>query len=305
MIIVGLSRSFAFAVQSFFRNIWLSLATIFIIFLALMSINFLIVVNAISDSAIEAVKEKIDVSINFKQDVRESTLAEVKSHLETLPQIKSVAYVSSEENLENFKKLHSDDQTIQETLNELQGNPLGATLIIVAKEFSDYPEVLKAIDNPAYTELIENKSYDDHQLVIERINTIAGNVKNGVLAVSLIFIIISALIVFNTVRIAIFTHKNEIGIMKLVGATNWFIRAPFILESIFSGIIACVIAVGLVYPVLSLIQPQLIAFFGSTDFDIAGYFNHYLAFIVGGQLVGIIILNFISSNLAINKYLDV
>lgn len=305
MFLVALSRSFAFAVQSFFRNIWLSLATIFIIFLAFMSINFLIVLNAITDSAISAVKEKIDVSVNFKPEVRESSITDMKTHLETMAQIEKITYTSPEENLENFKQKHLADQTIQETLDELKGNPLGATLTIRAKNLADYPEILKAIDNPAYTELIENKSYDDHQIVIDRINTIADNVRKGGLAISFIFVIISALIVFNTVRIAIFTHKNEIGIMKLVGATNWFIRAPFIIESIISGILACLISIGTAYAVISLIQPQLANFFGGTNFNILNYFNHYLLVIIGGQIGGIIVLNFISSNLAINKYLDV
>ena len=92
--------------------------------------------------------------------------------METLPQVKNISYISSDDNLSEFTTRHQDDLVIQETLKELEGNPLGATLVIKAKTLADYPEILQAVDNPAYTELIEQKSYDDHQVVIERINSI-------------------------------------------------------------------------------------------------------------------------------------
>jgi len=305
MLLVSLNRSLLFAFQSFWRNIWLSLATIFIIFLAFVSINFLIAINAVSDSAVVVVKERVDVSIYFHQEVKESKIAEVKSHLETLPQVRGIDYRSSEENLALFRGRHIDDEMIQESLDELEGNPLGATLIVSAKQLNDYPEILEAIDNPAYANLIEEKSYDDHQLVISRINSITDSIKKGGLVVSAMFIIIAILIVFNTVRIAIFTHQSEIGIMKLVGGTNWFIRLPFILESIISGVIGCLIAIAVVYPILSVIQPQLSRFFEGANFNLVGYFNENFLIIFGVQILGIIILNIISSSLAITKYLKI
>lgn len=305
MIIVTIKRSIWFAMQSFWRNIWLSLATIFIISLTFMSINFLVAINAISDSAINVVKEKVDVSIYFKQDVRESKIAEIKSRLESMSEVRETIYISPDENLEEFKERRKDDLAIQEVLAELEGNPLGAILIVRAKNLGDYPEILKAIDNPAYTDLIEKKGYDDHQTAIENINMITNNIKKGALIVSFMFVIIAILIVFNTVRIAIFTHRQEIGIMKLVGASNSFIRSPFILENVFSGIIACTIAIVVIYSILSMIQPHLANFFSGVDFNIISYFNSNFIVIFGTQLLGIIILNVISSSLALVKYLKV
>jgi cell division transport system permease protein len=270
-----------------------------------MSINFLVIINAISDSAIDAVKERVDVSIYFKQDVRESKIAEIKSHLETIPQVKEIIYISPDANLDEFRERRKDDSVIQEVLNELEGNPLGATLIVRAKELNNYPEILEAIDNPAYADLIEKKGYDDHQKAIANINTITDNVKKGAMVVTIMFIIIAVLIVFNTVRIAIFTHRKEVGIMKLVGATNGFIRSPFILENVFSGAIACGIAIGVIYFILSMIQPHLANFFAGVEFDLIAYFNSNFILIFGSQLVGIILLNIISSSLAIGKYLKV
>ena len=305
MFLLSFGRSIIFALQSFWRNIWLSLATVFIICLALLSINFLIIINAISDSAIVAVQNRVDISVYFKPTVREAKVAEVKSQWEGLPQVKNIVYKSPEENLEDFKSRHLQDAGIQETLQELEGNPLGATLVIQAKNLQAYPEILTAVDNPAYADLIEEKNYDDHQTIINRLNAITGNVKNGALIISLIFAIISILIVFNTVRIAIFTHQNEISIMKLVGANNWLVRAPFVWESIFAGVLACVIVTAVIYPLLSFIQPYLARFLQGVDFNLVSYFNHNIIWIFGGQLIGIIIINFFSSMLAISKYLRV
>jgi cell division transport system permease protein len=305
MFIHIITRGILFACQSFWRNIWLSIATIFVVFLALLSVNFLIIVNVISDSAVTAVKDRIDVSVYFKPEVKEAKIAEVKTRLESLSQVKSVVYKSPQENLDAFKAKHQTDENIQETLNSLSGNPMGATLVIKAKDIKDYPEILKAIDDPVYAELIEEKNYDDNQLVIERIGFIAQSVRRIVLAISLIFTIISLLIIFNTVRIAIFTHQNEIAIMKLVGASNWFIRFPFIFESVISGAIAVLCAILFIYPLLSVLQSYLGNFFVGTNFDLVGYFNANFIMIFGAQIIAILIINVISSLIAISRYLNV
>lgn len=305
MLLHALGRGFLFGLQSFWRNIWLSLATVFIIFLALVSVNFLIAVNAVSDSAISMVKDRIDVSIYLKPEIKESKVSEVKTHLETLAQVKQVVYRSPEENLITFKERHKGNDQILETLNELTGNPMGATLIVKAKSLDDYPAILKSLDEPAYASLIEDKSYDDNQLVITRINSIADNLKSAMIFISAIFILIAILIVFNTVRIAIFTHQNEISIMRLVGASNWFIRSPFIFESIMSGVVAIIATLLFIYPVLSMVQTYLNSFFGGSTFSLVAYFNSNFLFIFGLELLLIVILNVVSSLVAISKYLKV
>lgn len=305
MFLLALNRSIGFALQSFWRNIWLSLATIFIIFLTLISVNLLLVVNVISDSAVTAVKDRIDVSIYFKPEVRESKIAEVKSHLESLPQVKSITYRSAADNLEAFTAKHAGDTKIQETLKELSTNPMSATLVIKAKDLNDYPEILKAVDDPAYAELIEEKNYDDNQLVISRLNTIAGTVRRAAYFIIGIFAFISILIIFNTVRVAIFTHQNEIAIMKLVGASNWFIRSPFVLESVIAGIVAVFVTIVFFYPLMSLIQPYVSSFFAGATFDLMGYFNANFFYIFGTELLAIVVVNVISSLIAIGKYLNV
>ncbi|MFA6526136.1 MAG: permease-like cell division protein FtsX [Candidatus Buchananbacteria bacterium] len=305
MFIHSLSRGLLFALQSFWRNIWLSLATVFIVFLALVSVNFLLMINVITDSAVGAVKDRIDVSVYFKPEVKESKIAEAKTKLEGLSQVKEIIYKSPEENLAVFSERHANDLQIQETLKELSGNPMGATLIIKAKDLKDYPEILRYLDDPAISSLVEEKNYEDNQLIIDRINQIGVNVKKIMMIISLIFIIIAILIVFNTVRVAIFTHQNEIAIMKLVGAGNWFIRFPFVFETILAGLLAVVAAVIFLYPVLSFAQNYFNTFFAGADFNLIGYFNSNFLIIFGTELIAIIIINTISALVAISKYLNV
>lgn len=305
MFIHSLSRGLLFALQSFWRNIWLSLATVFIVFLALVSVNFLLMINVVTDTAVGAVKDRVDVSVYFKPEVKESRIAEVKTKLEGLAQVKEIVYKSPEDNLASFSERHSSDEKIQETLKELSGNPMGATLVIRAKNLEDYPGILENLNDPAVAELIEEKNYDDNQLVIDRINQISANVKNIIMAISLIFIIIAILIVFNTVRVAIFTHQNEIAIMKLVGAGNWFIRFPFIFETILAGLLAVLASVIFLYPILSFTQAYFSSFFGGASFDLIGYFNNNFLVIFGAEIIAIVILNSISALVAISKYLNV
>jgi len=298
-------RGIIFALQSFWRNIWLSIATVFIVFLALISVNFLIMINVIADSAVSIIKDRVDVSVYFKSEIRESKIAEVKLRLEGLPEIKEIIYKSPDDNLASFTERHRTDQKIQETLQELNGNPMGATLVIKAKNLQDYPKIMEILDDPAISDLVEERNFDNNQLVIDRINQIAINVKKIMLVISAIFALIAILIVFNTVRVAIFTHQNEIAIMKLVGAGNWFIRFPFVFEAILAGLLAVLAALIFLYPFLSFAQNYLAIFFAGSNFDLLGYFNHNFLIIFGTEIIAIIILNTVSALVAISKYLNV
>ncbi|HLC89821.1 MAG: hypothetical protein A2731_02850 [Candidatus Buchananbacteria bacterium RIFCSPHIGHO2_01_FULL_39_8] len=294
-----------FAWQSFWRNIWLSIVTITIITLAVLSINFLIVLNIITDTATNLVKEKIDFSIYFRQDATENQVLEVQTYLSSLAQVKEIKYTSQQEALQKFREKHQQDSPIIESLEELDQNPLGATLVVTAKEIEDYPEIIEVLNNSKYNDLILDKNFDDHKVYINKIRKISENINRIGLLASGIFIFIALLIVINTVRVAIYTHRREIGIMKLVGATNWFIRSPFLLESVLYSIIACALAIGIIYPLLNFIQPYLNNFFLTDDFNILEYFNKNFWQIFGLEVLIIILLNIFSSSIAIRRYLRV
>lgn len=305
MNLISIYQIIVFARQSFWRNIWLSIVTITIIVLAFISINSLIVLNIITETSINLVKEKIDVSIYFRQDVTEPQVLEVQIYLSSLAQVKDIRYISQQQALQKFRQKHQKDTLIIESLEELNENPLGATLIVKAKDIKDYPEILAVLDNSKYNDLILDKNFDDHKAFITKIKDISDNINRIGFLTSGTFILIALLIVFNTIRVAIYTHRAEIGIMKLVGATNWFIRSPFLLESIFYGVIACILAIAIIYPVLNFIQPYLSNFFLTEEFNIVKHFNKNFWQIFGLELSTIVFLNIISSSIAIRRYLKV
>ncbi|MDD2807202.1 MAG: permease-like cell division protein FtsX [Patescibacteria group bacterium] len=305
MVLSSFLRIFKFAWQSFWRNIWLSIATITIIVLAFISINSLIIIKLVTDTAINVIKDKVDISLYFRPDVTESQVQEVQSYLTSLTQVKDITYVSQADALENFKRLHRQDSVIISSLDELDSNPIGATLQVQAKNIEDYPAIMEVLNNSKYSGLIIDKNFDDHQLYITKIKNFSDNFNKIGLITSLIFLFVAALIVFNTIRVAIYTHRSEIAIMKLVGASNWFIRSPFLMEAIFYGIIACLISIAAVYPILNFIQPYVSNFFLTEQYSITNQFNQYFWEIFGLELVAIILLNIISSLIAIRRYLKV
>lgn len=302
---VALYRIIKFSLQDFFRNFWLSAATIIILVLTLITINFLLILNFVTGAVLNEVKDKIDVSIYFKQDVPESQIGNIKSYLLSLPEIKDVFYVTPEEALEDFKEKHKDDTAILESLNEVGKNPLGATLVVRTRDTKDYENILKVFDDEKYDSIIQDKNFDDHQAVIEKITEIAEKAEKTTFGIAGLFAIIAILIIFNTVRIAIYTHREEIGIMKLVGAANWFIRSPYLVSGIIYGIFAVLFSIIITYPLIGFIEPYLAGLFGGASLNLLGFFTDNYLFIFGSQFLGVVILTTVASSLAVGRYLKI
>ncbi|MFH1173204.1 MAG: permease-like cell division protein FtsX [bacterium] len=305
MVLIPLYRAVKFALQNFWRNIWLSLITIFIILLTLLLINILITVNILANHAIKLVEEKVDVSVYFNPQATENQVLGVREQLLTLATVQDVKYISEEEALTAFKELHKDDPKILESLAEIGINPLGSTLIVRANNPQDYPAIIESLTKEEYSQIIEDMDLEDHQEVISRITNLTAKVYQVGLVLSIIFSVVVLLIVFNTIRIAIYTHREEIGIMKLVGANNWFVRLPFIIEGVFYSLVACVLTAILIYPLLGILQSYVGNFFDSGDFNIVSYFTNNFLTIFGLELLAMVILNVISTAWATRKYLKV
>lgn len=251
------------------------------------------------------VKDKIDISLYFRQEVPEADVLEAQSYLSSLPEVRRITYVSSEEALKAFRQLHQSEAVVVESLEELDKNPLGSTLVVTAKSTEHFSSIIQELENSKYNALILSRSFDDYALYIDRINDISSSIRSIGLATSALFTVISLLIVFNTIRVAIYTHRREIAIMKLVGATNGFIISPFLLESILYGVIGVAIGVLLIFPIVNFTQPYINAFFQTSEFVVGEYFQEQFWQIFGLELLTIILLNIISSAVAIRRYLRV
>jgi cell division transport system permease protein len=300
---VSFSRITKFAWQDFWRNFWLSGVTILIIILSLFSVSILVVLNVLAETSIQAIKEKVDISVYFKPEVKEAEVKSFKNTFLVRPEVKEIKYISAENALAEFRKRHQDNPLILEALEELEENPLGATLIIKAKSSEDYGVLLTYLSNPQYQNLIQEKDYHEHRQIIGTLNQIADKISRLGLIISTIFILIAILVVFNTIRLNIYTHRREARTMRLVGATSWFIRSPYLLEAVFYGVLAWAVNLVIIFLLVRGIQPYVVGFLGEYEISLMGYLKAHFLEIFGLELILVVLLCMISSVTAIRRYL--
>ncbi|MFC1598804.1 cell division protein FtsX [Patescibacteria group bacterium] len=297
-------RVVKFAWQDFFRNFWLSFVTLTILILALFTINLLIIFNLVAQSAISSIEDKIDINIYFKSNINQEQVTNVQKYLQSLNGVKEVQFVSKDDAYANFKARHQDNPKILESLAEIDNNPLGASLIIKSHTPNDYQLILENLEDPQYDNLIESKDFEDHRTVISRISGITQRVNTAVIIIALVFTLIAILIIFNAIRMAIYSHREEIIAMKLVGATDWFVRGPYLLQGVIFSAVSVFITIIIIYPLLGFVQPY-VSLLLETDFNLISHFNSNFLIIFGLQFLGAILINLVSSFWAVNKYLRV
>jgi len=258
-------------------------------------------VNIVANVVLENLEKKIDISVYFKLETLEEEILGVKSQLEELEEVDSVSYISQEEALIKFKEKHKDNPILLQSLEELEINPLEASLNIKAKETSQYASINQFLESVYYQDVIDKVNYMQNKEVIDKLSEIILDVKTAGLGLTILLALIVFLVTFNSIRLAIYSSREEIGVMRLVGASNWFIRGPFIVEGIFYGIIATIVTLAILYPIFYFLSPKISGFLPIGD--IFAYFQaNLLSFLV--LLLGIgIILGGFSSLIAVRKYL--
>jgi len=302
--LVSFYRALKFSVKDIFRNIWLSVVTIIILILAIFSVNLLLVVQVISRAAIDTVRDRIDVALYLKTDATESDILSLRAEISSLDNVREVVYISKQQALEDFQAKNVNNPDILEALREIGANPLSPSLVIRPHDVGHYDSLiaeLNKISNP----IIESRNFDDHKLMLEKINTITDKVSQAGFFVSILFIFITLLVLYNTIRVAIYTHRAEIGIMRLVGGSDWFIRSPFIISSIIYSLVGMLLTTVIFYFFLTLLQPYLETFFMNYDFNIINYFkNNFWQFFIL-EMIGTAIINILASLVAVRKYSNI
>jgi cell division transport system permease protein len=301
MRLLKLWRTLKEGFSNFVRNGWLSVATISILTISLYLISLTFMIGITADLLLKNVQEKINISIYFNPGIAEDEILNIKNRLETYKEIKSVDYVSSDQALQEFLSLGNNDPAIQQALDEIGENPLLASLVIKANQSDQYDAINQAIEKSDFREEISRINYEKNKVVIERLNKIVSFSKEIGLILGAIFIMIAVLITFNAIRITIYSHKQEFEIERLVGASNLYIRMPFIFEGIFYGVSASIVSV-----ILLLITAKLISSFVqrtiSNDKLMSLYLSNFWSIFGILFLMGVF-LGVISSFIAIRRYL--
>jgi len=298
---LSLYRIIKFSFQDIARNIWLTLVTITILLLALFSINTLITVRLISDNAVTAIREKIDISLYVRPETPESEIMALKAQLANSERVKNVLYVSKQSALEAFRDKYKNNQAVLAALKELGRNPLSPSLTIIPQNFEESNLLineLKMLESP----IIESRDFSDNTVILNKINNITKRVNEVGLFIISIFILTSLLVVYNAIRVAIYTHRQEIEIMRLVGASNFFVYMPYIFSALVYALFSVLIIISVFYPFLTLLQPYLEVFFMGYNVNILSYFVSNFWFIFGLQFLAVLFINIIASLFAVRKY---
>ena len=297
-------RVVKFALQDIVRNSSLSMMTILVLILMLLSINTVVVIRLLTEEASANIKDRIDVSIYFDHSATDTQIEEVKSFIKSFPEVTDTVFYTREEVLDQFRKTYKDSQEIVGALDELEDNPLGATMVVKTRETSDYQKIITALGVPEYENIIESKTFQDTEKAISRIDMIMVQVERFSVALSIFFAIIAFVIIFNTIRISIYTQRIEISIKKLVGASNWFVRGPYMLVSIIFSVVSAVLTYLIMLLTANFLDPYIEVIIGKADF-LTMYFNSKKMLLLGSQCAIVLVLTILSSLIAMRRHLRV
>ena len=298
-----IKRIIRFGWQGLTRDGGMILANIFIMTMAISLVTSLFLFKDISQFLISSIQEKVDVSVYFKYETSEKDILGAKRRNCSIARGKEVSYVSREQALEKFTEMHKDDAVLMESLVEVGTNPFLASLGIRASQASQYEAIVSFLESSNLNYLIEKIDYYQRKPVIDRIYDLTSSFNKIGFVLSLILIIAAILVAFNSVRLSIYNSREEIKIQKLVGASNWFVRGPFLAQGAICGFFAALVSLLLFFLLTLGFNSQAEVLF--PGLGLFGFFMSNFFLILFIQLFTGILLGIVSSLVAVRRYLRV
>ena len=307
---VTAKRIFRAGFLDFWRNGFVSFASILMMVFTLFTIGLAIFTGVILSTTLQQFRDKADMNVYFTVDAPEDQILALQKTVNALPQVASTQYVSRDDALANFRQLHQNDQLTLQALNELGDNPLGAVLNIKAKDLSQYSSIADFLQGQealqtGSPQIIDKINYFDeqHQQAITRLAAITDSSRWIGLVVIILFVLTTIAISFNTLRLAIYTSREEISVMRLVGAGQSYIRLPFLVEGVMYGLIAGIVTMVLFYPLTWWLGSKTENFFGGVNvfsYYVSNFALLFLIIVGSGVLIGAV-----ASFLAVRRYLKI
>lgn len=302
---IMLWRIFKTGFRNIFRNAWLSTAATAIMVVTIIVMTFFAFSAIFVNNKLSEVKSKVDLTLFLQDEAKGEDIKDLQGKILSLAEIKSVEYVSKDDALERLKNSSSDGDKLAKAAIEI-GNPLPASFEVKVKNIDQIAaanDSIKKIDT--YTKVVAESSLDkrdnNRKGVVENIIKISTGVARVGAVLSIVFLVIALLIIFNTIRMAIFTRREEIEIMKLVGATKWFIRGPFIVEGSLYGVLGATIALLLLLPLTHALSSFVIDKLDGAA--VLHYFSHNVGLVILAMYGVGILIGAVSSSLAISRHL--
>lgn len=278
-------------------------ANIFIMTMAIFVISFLFLLKDVSQFVISEIQERVDVSVYFKNEATEKDILETKDELIKIPEVKEVNYVSKEEALRQFTEKHDDNPILMESLYEVGINPFLPSLGVKAFQAHQYEAVIGFLEASQFNNLIEKIDYYERKPIIESVFSATSTFNRAGIIFSIILVFIAVLVAFNMIRLSIYSSREEIKIQRLVGASNWFIRGPFLVQGIICGFLAALICFLLLALLTWGLNSKAESFF--PGLGLFAFFTGNFGIILFIQLLSGISLGVLSSLFAVKKYLKV
>lgn len=304
--LITLERIIKTGAVNFVRNISLSIAATAVMVVTLTIVLFSVIANATFNHTINEITDRIDISIYLKDTVTPEQRDQLIGKLKGLSNVREVGYVSKEQALENYQKDNQDNLELMLAISQTD-NPLPATIQVKPVDPVKIDDIRQVVETPDIKALQSNEtSYSgDRKQAIDKITNATSFLTKAVVVGIAVFAIISMLIIFNTIQMAIFNRRDELTIMRLLGASTWYIKGPFIVETMLYGIVSAVISLSLTH-ILFTIADQT---FGASSLGILDikyatqFFNdHFFAFL-GMQLAAGMAIGAISALIATRRYL--
>ena len=301
----NLKRIINFAVSDFSRNRGISIATMFVLVITIMLVTGLFFFQGITGYLTTQVQDKIDITAYFNSNAQEQDILNVKSQIQKMsPEIKSIEYVSQDQALAAFSAKHADSPVLTNAIQQVGDNPFEASLNVTTNGSpAQYEQVANILQSSDFSKFIDKVDYSQKKDTIEKIYSITSRINLYGMILGILLVIVAMLVVFNTLKLAIENSKTEISTMRIVGASDWFVRGPFMIQGIIYGLISfiiCFVLSGLlawgVSGSLSVMLP---------GFSAIGYFLTNAWIFVLIQLCFGIGVGVVSSYIVVKKYLEV
>ena len=292
--------------KNIIRNAWLSTAATSIMVVTILIMTFFAFSSIFVRSQLTQVRSKIDLSIFLSDDATKDQIQALQSKIGGIENVTAVNYVSKTDALERLKNSSTEGEKLAKSAQEI-GNPLPASFevkLVNIDQISSSNGNIKSLEEATIiTDTSLDNRDDNRQGVVENVISISNSVSRIGAILSILFLIIALMIIFNTIRMAIFTRREEVEIMKLVGATKWFIRGPFLVEGTLYGIFGAILSLAILIPFTRAVSPFLTDKLGAGS-TLDYFASHFLA--VSGSMFAIgILIGIISSWLALIRYLKI